>query len=156
MSKKRIVNRHVKPVIPQAGAQPLTFRHNLPVRMARMQDGRLMLYHTAIRISDLTKAPRVLGNLVIGWIKHLVNRASEMIAVRALAGWWRAALAVRTSVTDWNALPPFANGKPAAYMALTDAGHMQIPQKRIMVIEKHIVHDPRGGREALLKAYDAL
>lgn len=50
------------------------------------------------------------------------------------------------SDTEWNAFPPFVPGRPAAYSALTASGHMQIPQKRILTVERHIAHEPPSVR----------
>lgn len=133
------------------------FRQRLPIRFDKLSDGRLIMRDVALRISDLVTAPRTLLNLSKRWIGWLVDRADSVRAIKVLAGWCKAAYAPIISVSEWCGFPVVPGPhKPLPYMALTSESHMTISQKRIMVIERHIVHDPTSGREALLKAAAAL
>lgn len=133
------------------------FRQRLPIRFDKLPDGRLIMRDVALRISDLVAAPRSLLNLSKRWIGWLVDRADSVRAIRVLVGWCKAAYTPLISVSEWCAFPNVAGPhKPLPYMALTSESHMTISQKRIMVIEKHIVHEVSNGHDALMKAAAAL
>lgn len=67
-------------------------------------------------------------------IAAAVSRITEAAALRLVARLRALAEKVTPILSDseWNAFPPFAPGRPAAFSALTASGHMQIPQKRVL------------------------